>query len=108
MTGPASVAAWPCGTPRSQNNVFGSVPPKAKPNSKTPPPKRGRPTLTKAQQAAISLETPEERQARQTAQATAFVHFAGICDFGVKPDHMSIETKKAKLTGKGRTLAIDR
>ena len=92
---------YPAGT-----NAFQNVPPRGTDKPLKPPRKRVK--LSTVQQAARDFETPEERQARQTAQATAFVHFAGICDFGVKPDHMAIETKKSKLTGRGVKLAIDR
>lgn len=87
-------------------NAFHMAPPKG--CGKPVKPIRKRIKLSTAQQAAISLETPEERTARQLAKVTAFHPFAGIVDFGVKPDHMAIQTKKSKLTGRGVKLAIDR
>jgi len=65
MTAPASLANsqhWPCGTPRSQNNAFSATPRSIKP-AQEPAPRKAKPT--KSAQVAISLETPEERKARQ-------------------------------------------
>lgn len=46
--------------------------PRAKPNSKTPPKKSGpKPNKSLAQQAAMALETPEERRARQLQMNSA-------------------------------------
>ncbi|MFZ2309627.1 MAG: hypothetical protein WAW73_09430 [Rhodoferax sp.] len=45
-------------------NAFQSVPPKGKQVKPYNGPKKTGPKLTKVQQAAISLETPEERKAR--------------------------------------------
>lgn len=97
MTG---VSHYPAGT-----NAFQNVPPKGidKP-AKTKPTRKAK---SKALQAAISLETPEERQSRKTAEATGFKHFAGINQFGITPDHMAIETKSSKLTGKRVRLGRD-
>ena len=86
-------------------NAFHMAPPKGAGKPHKPPRKRIK--LTTAQQAAIALETPEERTARQLAEVTAFHPFAGIADFGVKPDHMAIQTKKSKLTGKRINLERD-
>ena len=62
---PAESLSW---LPKN-TNAFGVLAiERVVPDSKTPPRKRGpRPNKPKAQQAAMALETPEERKARQTA-----------------------------------------
>lgn len=62
---------------------------------------------SKAVQAAISLETPEERKARQLAEATEFKHFGGIDTFGITPDHMADAIQHSKLTNQRVRLARD-
>lgn len=56
---------WPDGTPRSQDNAFASVPPRGIDKPCTAPRKRGPKPKSKVQQAAMALETPEERKERQ-------------------------------------------
>lgn len=59
------MTTWPDGTPRSQNNAFASVPPRGIDKPCIAPKKRGPKPKSKVQQAAISLESPEERKERQ-------------------------------------------
>lgn len=97
MTG---LESYPLGT-----NAFQNVPPRgADKPAKQPRTRKAKP---KTLQAAISLETPEERKARKQAEATAFIHYGGICDFGVTPDHMAIKTKQSILTGQRVRLGRD-
>lgn len=84
------VSHYPAGT-----NAFQNVPPKGTDKPLKPPRKRAK--LTAAQKTVNSLVVTS---AEKMEKATAFHHFAGICDFGVKPDHLSIEVKASKLTGK--------
>ena len=57
--------AWPCGTPRSQNNAFAVLlEPRREPDSATAPKKRG-PKRTKLEASVIALETPQERALRR-------------------------------------------
>jgi len=55
---------------KSRNNAF-DIPPKRAENVFTPRPKKP-PNPSKAQQAARSLETPQERAARLAAKVTAY------------------------------------
>lgn len=86
------VSHYPMGT-----NAFQNVPPRG--IEQPAKPTRTRKAKPKALQAAISLETPEERKARQLAEATKFIHFGGINQFGITPDHMAASIKASKLTG---------
>lgn len=97
MTG---VSHYPAGT-----NAFQNVPPKGIANPiKIKPTRISKP---KAVQAAISLETPEERKARQLAEATGFKHFAGINQFGVVPDCMADAIRTSKINNVRVRLARD-
>lgn len=84
-------------------NAFQMVPPKGTDKPLKPPRKRHK--LTAAQKTVNSLVVTS---AEKMEKATAFHHFAGICDFGVTPDHIAIKTKQSILTGKRMKLAIDR
>lgn len=62
---------WDCGTPKSANNAFSILTePRAIPNSKTAPKKRG-PKRTKIEWAVISMETSAQRKERQAAERQA-------------------------------------
>ncbi len=63
------MTTWPDGTPRSQNNAFASVPPRGIDKPCIAPKKRGPKPKSKVQQAAMALETPEERTERQQREA---------------------------------------
>lgn len=76
-------------------NAFQMVPPRG--TDKPLKPSRKRVKLSTVQQAARDFETPEERQARLTAKATEFQHFAGINQFGVTPDHMADAIRTSKI-----------
>lgn len=86
-------------------NAFHMAPPKSQ--EKPLKPKRIKINKPKAMQAAISLETPEERKARQLAEATKFVHFGGINQFGVTPDHMADAITTSKINNVRVRLARD-
>lgn len=62
---------WECGTPRSSDNAFSILyQPRAIPDSKSPPRKRG-PRPSKHYQTLTAFETPEERKARHKAEKEA-------------------------------------
>lgn len=94
------VSHYPAGT-----NAFQNVPPRGV--EKPLKPRRIKINKPKALQAAISLETPEERQARKTAEATGFKHFAGINQFGVVPDCMADAIRTSKINNVRVRLARD-
>ena len=94
------VSHYPLGT-----NAFQNVPPRG--TDKPLKPSRTRIKKPVALQAAISLETPAERKARQLAEATKFIHFGGINQFGITPDHMADAIRTSKINNVRVRLARD-
>lgn len=90
--------------------AFEAAPPKGKTVKQSAAPKKRGPKLTKVQQAAISLETPEERKARQEKtkmaldqQGRATVDLAPRT-VGAITIHSRADTDKSARLRKGRAI----